>query len=290
MTDQVPRNNLQGGAWLIADMSLNIWALSIVKWLDAGYPVMQVVFIRATVGLILILPLIWIYRSHFRNITYPHLHLLRVGLSVITLTASFFAISRVPLALFTAINFTRPIVTMIMAAIILREPIGRRRWVAAVIAFFGVYIATDPGSVSWTIGLAALMLVVFTGSSATIATRRLREAPPIVLMTFYTAGLMLCSAPLSLPFWVNIASNDLIALLAVGAFAQSAQLCFLNAHYHGEAGFLSVLGYLSLILSVSVGAFVFHETPDPSFYFGAILVVGAALWVVWRSREVSAGN
>jgi len=30
------RNNVAGGAWLIAAMSLNIWALSIVKWPDAG--------------------------------------------------------------------------------------------------------------------------------------------------------------------------------------------------------------------------------------------------------------
>ena len=58
MNDDVPGQNLMGGAWLIADMSLNIWALSIVKWLDADYPATQVVFIRAGVGLNLIMQLI----------------------------------------------------------------------------------------------------------------------------------------------------------------------------------------------------------------------------------------
>ena len=155
-----------GGAWLIADMSLNIWALSIAKWLDAGYPATQVVFVRASVGLILILPLIWIRRADFRHIEDLRIHLFRVGLSAITLTASFFAISRVPLALFTAINFTRPIVTMIMAALILGETIGRRRWVAAGVAFLGVLLTANPRELPWTIGLAALTLVVFTGSAA----------------------------------------------------------------------------------------------------------------------------
>ena len=59
MTARPPRDNLRGVAWLIADMSLNIWALSIVKWLGAGYPATQIVFIRALTGLILISPLIW---------------------------------------------------------------------------------------------------------------------------------------------------------------------------------------------------------------------------------------
>ena len=159
MSQEAPVSNLRGGGWLIADMSLNIWALSIVKWLDAGYPAAQVVFVRAGVGLLLILPLIWFWRADFRRIENLHIHLLRVCLSVITLTASFFAISRVPLALFTAINFTRPIVTMVMAALILRETIGQRRWIAAGIAFLGVLLAANPRDVPWTLGLAALILV-----------------------------------------------------------------------------------------------------------------------------------
>ena len=56
MSGRGDRDNLRGGAWLIADMSLNIWALSIVKWLGAGYPSTQIVFLRALVGLLLAVP------------------------------------------------------------------------------------------------------------------------------------------------------------------------------------------------------------------------------------------
>lgn len=288
MSQEAPVSNLRGGGWLIADMSLNIWALSIVKWLDAGYPAAQVVFVRAGVGLLLILPLIWFWRADFRRIENLHIHLLRVCLSVITLTASFYAISRVPLALFTAINFTRPIVTMVMAALILRETIGQRRWIAAGIAFLGVLLAANPRDVPWTAGLAALILVVVTGSAAIIATRRLRSTPPIVLMTFYTGGLALCTAPFALSQWVRVDLDHILPLVAVGAFAQSAQLCFLRAHFHGEAGFLSVLGYASLVLSVFVGVVVFQEIPSLSFAAGATLVVGAVVWVALRPGAVGA--
>ncbi len=278
MTPDPARDQIRGGAWLIADMSLNIWALSIVKWLGAGYPSVQIVFLRALVGLALIAPLIWHGRARFRALPDMRLHLARVGLSVITLSASFYAIARVPLAVFTAVGFTRPLVTMVMAALLLREEIGRRRWIAACIALAGVLVAVEPGATGWSPGLAALVVVVLAGSGAVIATRSLRDAPAVVMMTFYTAGLALVTAPLALARWQPVETGHLLPLLLVGAFAQSAQLCFLRAHYHGSAGVLSVLGYLSLVLSVGTGWLVFGEVPGPAFGLGAALVIGAALW------------
>ena len=286
MSDPPDRDNMKGGLWLIADMSLNIWALSIVKWLGADYPATQIVFIRALVGFLLIAPLIWRDHTRFSNTPNLGLHLARVLLAVITLSASFFAISRVPFAVFTAVSFTRPIVTMVMAAVLLRESIGTRTWKAAALALIGVTLAVNPSVAPWSLGLAALALVVLSGSGAIIATRRLRGAPTIVLMAFYTGGLVLFTAPFAVTAWENIAVSHMLPLIFVGCFAQAAQLCFLRAHYFGAAGFLSVLGYLSLILSTAVGYVVFDETPDATFAIGAVLVVGGALWVTVDPRTL----
>ena len=226
---EAPSSNRAGGAWLIADMSLNIWALSIVKWLGADYASTQIVWLRAMVGLVLILPFAWRERGAFHQIDHLGLHMLRVALVVVTLTASFFAIARVPLALFTAIGFIRPIVTMVFAALLMRESIGRRRWTAAGVAFLGILIATNPKAVTWTPGLAALAVVVVSGSLVVILTRRLRAAPAVVLMVFYTAGLALCSTPFALLMWQPITPGHLLPLLLVGVFSQLAQVCFLRA-------------------------------------------------------------
>lgn len=276
---EAPRDNLKGGAWLIADLSLNIWSLSLVKWLGADYPASQVVFFRALVGLIVILPLIWKDRALFRGLPHLRLHLLRVGLAAITLTASFFAIARLPLAVFTAISFTRPIITMLMAAAILREVIGLRGWVAAMIAMVGIVLAVNPGAVPWNWGLVAMGVVVVSASAVVVATRALRTAPPIVMMAFYTVGLTVFSAPIAAVFWQPVAGVHIAPLILIGCFAQAAQFCFLRAHFHGTAGYLSVLSYLSLILSVGAGYLVFDEVPGPSFAPGAALVIAASLWV-----------
>ncbi|QMU59191.1 MAG: EamA family transporter [Boseongicola sp.] len=286
MNEQTERDNLTGGVWLLADLFLNVGALSIVKWLGPDYAASQVVFMRAAVGFVLILPFIIKERHTFKDTPDLPLHLLRVLMSVITLTASFFAIARVPLALFTAVGFTRPIMTMILAAIFLHEWIGAKRWIGAAIAFVGVVIAVNPATFGGdTTGLVALGVVVLSGSAAVIATRRLRDAPPIVLMTFYTAGLAIVTAPFALWAWTPVLPEHLIPLILIGVLAQSAQLCFLRAHFLGAAGFLSVLSYLGLVLSVLVGLVVFNETPRPEFFVGAALVVAAAVWVSLDARK-----
>ncbi|KPB01016.1 DMT family transporter [Ahrensia marina] len=272
-----PRN-LSGGAWLLADMSLNIWALTIVKALGLGYPAAQIVFLRACIGLLLMLPWAWYARRSFAHIDRWHLHGFRVLFSTLALTTSFFAISRLPFALVTAISFTRPIITMIMAVFFLKEVVAGRRWIAAAIAFIGVLIAVEPGTLPFTWGLPAMFLTVLFGTSAIILTRKLSGTPTVVMMVFYTAGLTLLTAPLAFYFWTPITSEHLLPLLAIGAFSQCAQFCFLQAHGRAEAGFLAILGYLSLLLTTAIGYFVFDEVPSITFAIGAALIVASAIW------------
>jgi drug/metabolite transporter (DMT)-like permease len=290
MTAEAPRDNLKGGAWLLADMALNIWALGIVKALGLGYPAAQIVFLRAGIGLVLLLPFLWRDRHAFRHIPSLPLQALRVGLSAATLTASYFAISRVPLALFTTMNFTRPLIVMLLAAVLLRETISQRQWAAAALAMVGVIIAIDPQGTAPGAGLLALGLVILTGSGAVIVTRRLRTTPTLVLMALYTLGLGLCTLPFALWSWQPIASDHLAPLLAIGVFAQAAQACFLRAHYNGDAGLLAVLGYMSLPLSMAAGFLAFDETPSLRFLIGAGLVVAAAASLTRFRRKSGAGR
>ena len=284
MTGPAPRDNVKGSLWLFGDMALNIWALGIVKALGLGYPAAQIVFLRAAVGLVLLLPWILRQRSAFTQIPELPLQFLRVGLSAATLTGSYFAIARVPLALFTTMNFTRPLVVMLMAAIILRERITKPQWAAAALAMVGVVIAVDPQGTAIGPGLFALACVIVTGCAAIIVTRHLRETPTIVLMTFYALGLALSTLPFALWTWQPIAPQHLVPLLAIGAFAQAAQACFLRAHYHGDAGILSVLGYVSLPLSMAAGYFAFDEEPTLRFLLGACLVIAAAASLMRKPR------
>ena len=281
------KDNLRASLWLIADMSLNIWALSIVKAMGLDYAATQLVFLRATVGLALVLPWAYRERSAFLCLDRLGLHAFRIILSAITLAASFFAIARVPFALFSAINFTRPILLMIMAALILGERIVRPRWIAAGIGLLGALVAMNPTSIqaggnSLVWGLAALTLTVTTGTLAIIITRKLKGTPTVVMMVFYTGGLALFTAPFAAMDWVPIEPDHWPLLLSIGIFAQAAQFCFLKAHWLGDAGVLGPVSYLSLVLSTAAGFLFFAEIPGLPLVLGATVILASA-WYISRT-------
>ena len=271
-----PDRSFSGALWLLTDMSLNIWALTIVKALGLGYPVFQIVFIRALTGLVLMLPFIYVQRASFRNLAQLPLHGLRILFSTLALSANYYAVAHLPFALFSALAFTRPIFTIFLAGLILREVIPRQRWGAAALAFLGVLIALRPGSFTMNSGVPATFAMVIFGTLAIITMRKMDAVPTVVMMTFYTLGLSLVTAPIAWATWTPLAPGHALPLLAVGAFAQAAQFCFLMAHRRARASFLAVLGYLSLILTTAVGYVVFDEVPTISFAIGAALIVFAA--------------
>ncbi|MDZ4134898.1 MAG: DMT family transporter [Paracoccaceae bacterium] len=269
------RNNLRGAGWLFADMALNIWALAIVKAMGLDVPTVQIVFLRALAGLVLLVPFM-VRAGGVPRLVQPGLHGMRVLLSTVTLTTSFYAVAHLPLALFTAVNFTRPLLLMGMAALLLRERITRWQWLAGAMGLIGVLVAVRPDQVAANLGLLALVATVLTGTGAVIVTRRMRGEAPLAMMLSYTAGLALLTALPAFWWWQPIGPGW-PALLAVGVFAQSAQFCFLRAHFWGDAGVLGPLGYASMVLSVGVGFFVFDEIPTLSLALGAALIIAAAV-------------
>jgi drug/metabolite transporter (DMT)-like permease len=274
---EVPRDNRRGALWLIADMSLNIWALALVKLMGAEFAAVQIVFLRAATGLLLLLPFLWAGRTGLR-VRHWRLHVLRVGLSATALAASFHAIAQVSLALFTAIGFTRPLLLMAMAAAFLGERILPRQVLAGLVGLLGVLVAVWPVQPGALEGLVALAVNVLAGTAAIIVTRRLRDEPVMVMMLFYTAGLAAVTALPAAAVW-QPPGDWWPLLLAVGVLTQVAQACFLRAHYWGEAGVLGPLGYLSLPLSAAVGLLFFAEVPGLNLLLGAALITGAVLAV-----------
>ncbi|MEM8849428.1 MAG: DMT family transporter [Pseudomonadota bacterium] len=276
--DGQPVPEWRGGIWLLADMALNIWALVIVKASGADFPAVQLVFLRAATGLALMIPWILHARADFALARRPGMHLGRIALSSITLTASFHAVANLPFALYTAVNFTRPLVMIALAAVFLAEPATPRRWLAALVGLAGVLIAVGPTEAALDPALFAMAVTVLAGTGAIIVTRKINDQPPVVLMMAYTAGLAAATALPAIWFWTPVAPRDWPVLLAIGGFAQAAQFCFLRAHRSASAGLLAIVGYSSLILSTTVGWLIFAEVPPPVFWIGAAAII-AATWM-----------
>lgn len=269
----------EGIAWVLADMVLVAGGMTaLVKAQGIVYPAIQLVFIRAMIGLMFILPLIWRHRRHIRHTRHPWRNISRITCNAIALTSQFLAYTMLPLAVVNALSFSRPLITMAMAVAILGEAVSRLRWVGAAFAFCGVLIMLAPGGVEWNLGLLAVLGTVVFGSLAIIQTRMLREENTTVLMVFYTVGLAVITAVPAFLVWQPVKPFDWIPLLGIGFLAQAGQYCFLRAYRLADASVLAPIGYLSIIMTTASGYLFFNEIPDTRIFIGAAIVL-VALYV-----------
>ncbi len=261
----------------MSDMCLNITALSIIKAVGISFPSWQLVFLRASFGFLILLPFIWRDRTELQRVSQPYLHLLRVALSAVALTSSYYAITQIPLTLFMTMNFTRPLILMGLCVVILHERVRPHGWLAGAIGLLGVWVALNPESGKLSLGMVAMLVTVVAGSGAVMVTRKLRQSSELQLMTFYTVGLAACTLLPAMVYWQAMTVKHWSLLLAVAVLTQCAQYCFIKAHQKGDIEVLGPLGYSSLLISIAVAILVFAEIPTFETLAGAVIIVIATL-------------
>ena len=282
-----------GVAWLLADMTLVTGMTVLVKLMGASLPAVQIVFLRAAVGLVLILPTVWRERAAFRTMQQPRRNALRVGCNAAALSANFMALTALPLATVNAIGYLRPVVTLLLAIALLGERASRVRWIGSAGVVLGVAVAVGPSLRGTTAddlatsGLLAAGASVLFGSLAVVQTRALRRESPTVMMTFYTLGLTVLTALPAAVVWRPVPAGDWPALLAIGGLAQAGQYCFLRAYRAQEAAVLAPVSYASILFATAAGWIFFAERPSGHLVAGAAIVLACLVWT-WRRDRTAA--
>jgi S-adenosylmethionine uptake transporter len=269
--------NRRGAAFAMADMVLLTANMAIIKHAGSTIPSMQLAFFRASIGLVLVAPLLWRYRFDLLNTKQVRGHVGRIVCSAVALTCSYAAVAALPLTLVTAINFTRPFITLGLAALVLGEIISRRDWIALSVCFAGVLLITRPGTLGFDLGLLAAFGQVIFGSLAVIQMRQLAGEHAVVLMLFYTLGLTVLTAIPAGIVWVAPRWEDVPVLLAIALLAQIGQFCFLRANQLAEARYLAPLSYLSIVLSTLVDYLFFGLVPTLALIAGTSLIIATTL-------------
>ncbi|PWK76802.1 DMT family transporter [Aminobacter sp. AP02] len=284
--DERHKANREGVIWVLADMLLVSGGMTaLVKAQGLVYPAFQLVFIRAMIGLLFILPLIWRHRRHIRHTKHPWQNISRISCNAIALTSQFMAYTLLPLAVVNALSFSRPLVTMAMAVAFLGETVSRLRWVGAALAFAGVLMMLAPGGVEWNLGLLAVFGTVVFGSLAIIQTRMLRDENTTVMMVFYTVGLAIITAVPAIFVWQPVKTFDWVPLLGIGLLAQAGQYCFLRAYRLADASVLAPIGYLSIVVTTAAGYIFFDEVPDQRIVIGALVILAALQTTAYLERR-----
>jgi drug/metabolite transporter (DMT)-like permease len=273
---------------------------ALVRQLSEVAPVGQMVFFRSAFAIPPVL-LIYAFRGELMTALRTTRPLGQVGrgtLSVCGMFTNFSALTRLPLADATAIFFASPLITVALAAIVLKERVGLFRWSAVLVGFAGVIVMLipqfDPGNYA-VAGVASVAAVgsMFAVVSAVcnagtvIQTRRLTQSETTSSIVFYFSLFCALVGALTLPFaWHPPTGSELLALIAMGMFGGIAHIFLTESYRYASASVIAPFDYSSMLWALLLGYWVFGELPGALVYVGGSIVAGAGLFVIWRERQL----
>jgi drug/metabolite transporter (DMT)-like permease len=280
-------------ALLFAGMS------ALVRQLGDVAPIGQMVFFRSAFA---ILPVLVIYalRGELASAVRtgrPFGQLGRGMLSVCGMFTNFSALTRLPLADATAISFASPLITVALAAVILKERVRIYRWSAVVIGFAGVIVMLIPhfdmGAYAGAAGAAAAVgsfyaiTSAFCNAGTVIQTRRLTQTETTSSIVFYFSLVCAIAGALTLPFaWHSPTARELTALIALGILGGLAHIFLTESYRFAAASVVAPFDYSAMLWALLLGYWLFGELPGTMVYVGASIVGGAGLYVIWRERQL----
>ena len=141
-----PTNALKAILLKIASALIFAVMAVLVRYLGAAYPVGQVVFFRSAFAIVPVV-VIYAWRRELEaaiRMGRPFGHAGRGLTAIGGMFCNFSALARLPIVDATAISFAAPLITVAMAALLLKERVRIYRWSAVVVGFIGVMVMLVP--------------------------------------------------------------------------------------------------------------------------------------------------
>lgn len=280
-------------AFLLASMS------ALVRFSGQSAPVGQVVFFRAFFA---IFPVLLIYA--IRRELYAAVHTKRpfghVGRGLFGVGGMFFnfaSLARLPLVDATAFSFTSPLITVVFAAVFLKEKVRIYRWSAVIVGLIGILVMLWPqfdashfsGSAGKVVvvGTICAMIAAFFNAGAIIQTRRLTDTEATPSIVFYFSLVCTIGGLVTLPFgWIWPEPIELTALVSTGLLGGIAHIFLTESYRHAPQSVVAPFSYTSMVWALVLGYVLFGEVPVPLVFLGAAIVAGAGLFVIYRERQL----
>ncbi|MHA6317007.1 DMT family transporter [Altererythrobacter sp. CAU 1778] len=258
---------------------------------ESGVPLVDILFWRQVPTIVLVL--CWLaMRGQLGRLRTerPGSHGRRAVYGVIGMVLNFGAVTLLPLAEATTLNFTSAIWAVILSSLLLKEAVGRYRWAAVLLGFIGVVVITQPGhSPIPLFGAAVGLGAAFMIALISIQIRDLGRTEEPLTVVFYFA---LFSVPMLLPvlLWQGAPAHSpyqWALLAALGLTGLLGQLLLTASLRYGSVASVIVMDYSALIWATLFGFLLFDRLPSSTTWLGAPMVVLAGLIIAWREHHLS---
>ena len=226
--------------------------------------------------------------SNLRRTERPLLQIIRPAFLVCSISSLFIGLTYLPIAEATVIGFVAPLFITALSVPILKEHVDIHRWSAVSIGLVGVIIIIRPGGDLWHLASVMPLLGALFFALFQIITRLLAATERTHATLFYTGLGGLAWSSLIVPFvWVTPSITHIFVFLSTGAMGAMAHLCMISAFDRAEASLLAPYNYTKLIWVSVLGYLIFNDVPSLDMWIGAIIIVSAGFYVLYREKNIN---
>ncbi len=260
--------------------------IAIVKYLSAEIDIYVLLFWRYFLALLFFAP--WLLRAGRASLatTRLGLHIGRAVLMVVHTGTLLVAILLIPLAEATSLIFTTPLFAALVAALVLGEMVGPRRWIALGVGFVGVLVILRPGLATFDPAAGLVLVSALTGAGVVVTGKVLLRGDSAELTVFY---LTLLSVPIALipaAIWWQWPTLAQIPWL-LGLVANVYIYGLTRALKIADTALVMSFDFLRLPAAALAGYLFFAELLDPWALVGAAIIFASSIYIT--DRELRAG-
>jgi drug/metabolite transporter (DMT)-like permease len=274
----------------VAFMVLGVAGFSLMdalgKSVVSRHPVFDMLAVRSTVALTVLTAILAASgRLGTLRTRQPGGHALRSACGLVAFVCFYAALRHLPLADAVAVAFGAPFLMTALARLILKERVGVHRWIAIAVGFLGMLVIVKPGGPGFRpatlLILAAALAYAVMMLLARWMTRPERPHEHSSSFVFYMlAGQAVVGWLVAAPTWHTPDQSGLVQMAAMGVFAILGNYGLAEAFRTAPVAVVAPFEYTGVIWAVLLGASVFGETPAPTFWAGAAIIIAAGLFTL----------
>lgn len=261
---------------------------TIVKWLSAGYPVHQIIFLNSVFVMIPIMVLLSLTGgpSQLRTSAIPTI-LVRGLCGMTAALGGFTAFSLMPMADVYAVIFSAPLFITALSVPILKETVGLRRWCAVMVGFVGVMIMLKPGQGLVSIGSVGALVAALGYAASVLIARRIGDRASSAAIVFYSnvVGITVMGAWTAFDHVVPSVS-DLALFATIGMLGGTGLICIISAFKAMPAAVIAPFQYTQMVWGVAFGYLIWSDVPDASIALGCAVVIASGLYILHRETKL----
>lgn len=247
---------------------------------------MESVFFRCLISMLFCFAIIYHRGLDWKGSN--RLMLMARGLAGTTAVYTFFVtIQHMPLASAVTIQYTSPIFTTLIAALVLKERVKPIQLFFFALSFTGVLIIKGFDT---SVNIWYLILGIFSALSSGIAYNLVRslkekEDPIVIVLHFQLVGVLIGFIG-CLFQWQTPLGTDWIYLILTGVLTQLGQTNLTKALQTERVAITSSLNYLGILYALIFGILFFNESYILSTIIGiALVVAGVILNILYGKKE-----